>query len=188
MEIEEFKEYVKRGEALSSEEIHRFMNRMSDEARRITFRLNTAYHTPDEVRGLLSELFGYRVPESLRVFPPFYTDFGRNITVGRDVFINAGCHFQDHGGVTIGDGCQIGHNVVFATLNHGLSPEDRQNTYPAPIVLGRNVWVGSNATILQGVTIGDNAVIAAGAVVTKDVEPATIVGGVPAKVIRRIGE
>ncbi len=188
MEIEEFKEYVKRGEALSSEEIHRFMNRMSDEARRITFRLNTAYHTPDEVRGLLSELFGYRVPESLRVFPPFYTDFGRNITVGRDVFINACCHFQDHGGVTIGDGCQIGHNVVFATLNHGLSPEDRQNTYPAPIVLGRNVWVGSNATILQGVTIGDNAVIAAGAVVTKDVEPATIVGGVPAKVIRRIGQ
>lgn len=188
MEIEEFKEYVKRGEALSSEEIHQFMNRMSDEARRITFRLNTAYHTPDEVRGLLSELFGYRVPESLRVFPPFYTDFGRNITVGRDVFINACCHFQDHGGVTIGDGCQIGHNVVFATLNHGLSPEDRQNTYPAPIVLGRNVWVGSNATILQGVTIGDNAVIAAGAVVTKDVEPATIVGGVPAKVIRRIGE
>ena len=164
------------------------MNRMSDEARRITFRLNTAYHTPDEVRGLLSELFGYRVPESLRVFPPFYTDFGRNITVGRDVFINACCHFQDHGGVTIGDGCQIGHNVVFATLNHGLSPEDRQNTYPAPIVLGRNVWVGSNATILQGVTIGDNAVIAAGAVVTKDVEPATIVGGVPAKVIRRIGQ
>lgn len=188
MEIEEFKEYVKRGEALSSEEIHRFMNRMSDEARRITFRLNTAYHTPDEVRGLLSELFGYRVPESLRVFPPFYTDFGRNITVGRDVFINACCHFQDHGGVTIGDGCQIGHNVVFATLNHGLSPEDRQNTYPAPIVLGRNVWVGSNATILQGVTIGDNAVIAAGAVVTKDVEPATIVGGVPTKVIRRIGQ
>ncbi len=188
MEIEEFKEYVKRGEALSSEEIHRFMNRMSDEARRITFRLNTAYHTPDEVRGLLSELFGYRVPESLRVFPPFYTDFGRNITVGRDVFINACCHFQDHGGVTIGDGCQIGHNVVFATLNHGLSLEDRQNTYPAPIVLGRNVWVGSNATILQGVIIGDNAVIAAGAVVTKDVEPATIVGGVPAKVIRRIGQ
>ena len=188
MEIEEFKKYVKRGEALSSEEIHRFMNRMSDEARRITFRLNTAYHTPDEVRGLLSELFGYRVPESLRVFPPFYTDFGRNITVGRDVFINACCHFQDHGGMTIGDGCQIGHNVVFATLNHGLSPEDRQNTYPAPIVLGRNVWVGSNATILQGVIIGDNAVIAAGAVVTKDVEPATIVSGVPAKVIRRIGQ
>ena len=96
------------------------------------------------------------------------------------------CHFQDHGGVSLGDGCQIGHNVVFATLNHGLAPEDRQTTYPAPITLGKNVWVGSNSTILQGVTIGDNAVIAAGAVVTKDVPENTIVGGVPARIIRKI--
>lgn len=81
---------------------------------------------------------------------------------------------------------QIGHNVVFATLNHGLPPAERQTTYPAPIVLGKNVWVGSNATILQGVTIGDNAVVGAGAVVTKDVEANTIVGGVPAKLIKRI--
>ncbi len=186
MTIKEFKEYVKTGEALGTEEILGFMNRMSDEARRVTFRLNTAFHTPDEVRDLLSELFGYRVPQSLRVFPPFYADFGKNITVGENVFINACCHFQDHGGVTIGDGCQIGHNVVFATLNHGLAPENRSYTYPAPIALGRNVWVGSNATILQGVTIGDNAVVAAGAVVTKDVAANTIVGGVPARFIKRI--
>ena len=86
----------------------------------------------------------------------------------------------------IGDGCQIGHNVVFATLNHGLAPKERKSTYPAPIVLGRNVWVGSNATILQGVTIGDNAVIAAGAVVTKDVAAGTVVGGVPARFIKNI--
>ena len=90
------------------------------------------------------------------------------------------------GGVTLGDGCQIGHNVVFATLNHGIASGDRVHTYPAPIVLGKNVWVGSNATILQGVTVGDNAIIAAGAVVTKDVPADTIVGGVPAKVIRGI--
>ena len=178
MTTNEFKEYVKTRQALDTEEIHRFMDKMSNEARRITFRLNTAYHTPDEVRGLLSELFGYQVPSSFRVFPPFYTDFGKNITVGEGVFINACCHFQDHGGVIIGDGCQIGHNVVFATLNHGLPPEERQTTYPAPIVLGRNVWVGSNATILPGMTIGDNAVVGAGAVVTKDVEANTIVGGV----------
>jgi len=162
MTTNEFKEYVKTRQALDTEEIHRFMDKMSNEARRITFRLNTAYHTPDEVRGVLSELFGYQVPSSFRVFPPFYTDFGKNITVGEGVFINACCHFQDHGGVIIGDGCQIGHNVVFATLNHGLPPEERQTTYPAPIVLGRNVWVGSNATILPGVTIGDNAVVGAG--------------------------
>ena len=186
MTIDQFKEYVKTGSALASADIHRFMDEMSNAARRITFRLNTAYYNPDEVRALLSELFGYEVPASLRVFPPFYTDFGKNITIGENVFINACCHFQDHGGVVIGDGCQIGHNVVFATLNHGLSPDDRKNTYPAPIVLGKNVWVGSNSTILQGVTIGDNAVIAAGAVVAKDVEANTVVGGVPAKIIKRI--
>ena len=116
------------------------------------------------------------------------SDFGKNISVGEGVFINACCHFQDHGGVTLGDGCQIGHNVVFATLNHELQPERRGVTRPAPIVLGKKVWVGSNATILQGVTIGDNAVVAAGAVVTKDVPANTIVGGVPARVIKRIDE
>ena len=186
MTTDAFKEYVKTRRALDTEEIHRFMDDMSNEARRITFRLNTAYHTPDEVRELLSELFGYEVPESLRVFPPFYAYFGKNITVGEGVFINACCHFQDHGGVIIGDGCQIGHNVVFATLNHGLAQEDRQTTYPAPIVLGKDVWIGSNATILQGVTIGDNAVVGAGAVVMKDVEANTIVGGVPARFIKSI--
>lgn len=186
MELNEFLEYVKTGKALASDEIHELMDRMSNEARKITFRLNSAYHDPDQTRAMLSEVFGYEVPATLRVFPPFYTDFGKNIHIGENVFINACCHLQDHGGVYIGDGCQIGHNVVFATLNHGIAPEDRQNTYPAPIVLGRNVWVGSNSTILQGVTIGDNAIIAAGAVVTKDVPADTIVGGVPAKFIKKI--
>ncbi|WP_415940471.1 sugar O-acetyltransferase [Phocaeicola coprocola] len=186
MELSDFLAYAKTGRALNTTEIHQFMNDMSNEARRITFELNNAYHTPEEVRNLLSRLFGKTVDESFRVFPPFYTDFGKNITVGKNVFINACCHFQDHGGVSLGDGCQIGHNVVFATLNHGLAPEDRQTTYPAPITLGKNVWVGSNSTILQGVTIGDNAVIAAGAVVTKDVPENTIVGGVPARIIRKI--
>lgn len=186
MTTEDFKDFVKTEEALDSEEIHGFMDRMSNEARRITFLLNSAYHTPEEVRSLLSELFGYEVPSSLRVFPPLYTDYGKNITVGEGVFINACCHFQDHGGIVIGDGCQIGHNVVFATLNHELAPERRKSTRPAPIVLGKNVWVGSNATILQGVTIGDNAVVAVGAVVNKDVAPNTVVGGVPAKFIKRI--
>ena len=186
MLLNEFLSWVKTGKALGTDEIHALMGEMSEEARRVTFRLNSSYHTPEEVRELLSELFGYKVPESLRVFPPFYSDFGKNIHVGENVFINACCHFQDHGGVTIGDGCQIGHNVVFATLNHGLQPEERGITYPAPIVLGKNVWVGSNSTILQGVTIGDNAVIAAGAVVTRDVEAGTIVGGVPARFIKRI--
>ena len=186
MTVQEFKEYMEEYQALSSAEVRQFMHDMSDEARRITFNLNTAYRSQDEIRQLLSRLFGYEVPRMLRVFLPFYTDFGKNIQIGENVFINACCHFQDHGGITIGDGCQIGHCVVFATLNHGIAPEDRMHTYPAPIVLGKNVWIGSNATILQGVTIGDNAIIGAGAVVTSDVEANTIVGGVPAKFIKHI--
>lgn len=186
MELDRFLTYVTTGKALNTEEIHRFMDKMSDEARRITFELNGSYHTQEEVRALLSRLFGHDVDSSLRVFPPFYTDFGKNIHIGKNVFINACCHFQDHGGVTLGDGCQIGHNVVFATLNHGMAPEDRGTTYPAPIRLGKNVWVGSNATILQGVSIGDNSIVAAGAVVTRDVPENVIVAGVPAKIIKTI--
>lgn len=186
MTLKEFLDYVPTRGPLNTEGMHRLMNEMSEEARRVTFRLNSAWHSQEEIRTLLGELFGRPVPDTLRVFPPFYSDFGKNIHVGENVFINACCHFQDHGGVTLGDGCQIGHNVVFATLNHGLEPADRGTTYPAPIVLGRNVWVGSNATILQGVTIGDNAVVAAGAVVSRDVPANTIVGGVPARIIKRI--
>ena len=120
MTLEEFKSFAKTGKPFNTEEIHQFMDKMGGEARKITFRLNSAYHTPEEIRAILSELFGKAVPATLRVFPPFYTDFGKNIEVGENVFINACCHFQDHGGVRIGDGCQIGHNVVFATLNHFL--------------------------------------------------------------------
>ena len=174
MTLNDFLEAVKTGEPLDTAEIHQLMDDMSNEARRITFRLNSAYHTPGEVRAVLSELFGYKVPDTF------------SIHVGEGVFINACCHFQDHGGVTLGDGCQIGHNVVFATLNHFIEAEKRKLTYSAPIVLGKNVWVGSNATILQGVTIGDNAVVGAGAVVTQDIPANAVAVGVPAKVIKRI--
>lgn len=172
MELNEFKEHVRHRRILDTREIYEFMDRMSDEARKITFSLNAAYHDQEEVRSLLSELFGYEVPATLKVFPPFYTDFGKNIRIGENVFIN--------------DCCQIGHNVVFATLDHGLGPDDRRKMHPSPIVLGRNVWVGSNATILRGVTVGDNSVIAAGAVVTKDVPAGSVVGGVPAEIIKKL--
>lgn len=186
MELEAFLQHIKERKPLNTPEIYEFMNRASDEARRITFELNGAYHSMPEVRDLLARLFGKPVDPSFRVFPPFYTDFGKNITVGKNVFINACCHFQDQGGITLGDNCLVGHNVVFATLNHGFAPEERQSMLPAPIVVGRNVWIGSNSTILQGVTIGDNSIIAAGSVVTKDVPANAIVAGVPARFIRSI--
>lgn len=186
MELEAFLQHVKERKPLNTPEIYEFMNRASDEARRITFELNGAYHSMPEVRDLFTRLFGKPVDPSFRVFPPFYTDFGKNITVGKNVFINACCHFQDQGGITLGDNCLVGHNVVFATLNHGFAPEERQSMLPAPIVVGRNVWIGSNSTILQGVIIGDNSIIAAGSVVTKDVPANAIVAGVPARFIRSI--
>ena len=186
MILNEFLTYARTGQALDTPDIHRFMDEMSDAARRITFRLNRDYHTPDEVRALLSELFGYRVPDTFRVFPPFYTDFGRNIHVGKKVFINSCCQFQDQGGIFIGDNCLIGHSVVMATLNHDLNPEKRQNLRHKPIRIGNGVWIGARAVILSGVTIGDNAVVAAGAVVAKDVPANTIVGGVPARIIKGI--
>jgi acetyltransferase-like isoleucine patch superfamily enzyme len=186
MELEAFLQHVKERKPLNTPEIYEFMNRASDEARRITFELNGAYHSMPEVRDLFARLFGKPVDPSFRVFPPFYTDFGKNITVGKNVFINACCHFQDQGGITLGDNCLVGHNVVFATLNHGFAPEERQSMLPAPIVVGRNVWIGSSSTILQGVTIGDNSIIAAGSVVTKDVPANAIVAGVPARFIRSI--
>lgn len=186
MTLESFLEHVNQRKPLNTPEFFQFLNEMNDEARRITAELNNAYHNMDEIRELFSRLSGKPVDPSFRIFPPFYTDFGKNIHVGKNVFINACCHFQDQGGITLGDDCLIGHNVVFATLNHFIEPAERASMHPAPIVLGKKVWVGSNSTILQGVTIGDNSIIAAGSVVTKDVPANTIVGGVPARILRHL--
>ena len=169
-------------------EVHQFMHGVSQEALRITAEINSGYHTPEELRALFSRLTGQPVDESFGMFPPFYTDCGKNIHVGKNVFLNMGCKFQDQGGIFIGDGALIGHNVVLATLNHVMSPKDRSSMVPAPILIGKNVWIGANATVLPGVTIGDGAIVAAGAVVTKDVPENTVVGGVPAKIIRTISE
>lgn len=191
MNLKAFLEHMNHGFPVPGEseihpEIHRFMTELAYEAMRITAELNGAYHEPEEIRTLFSKLIGKPVDESFGLFPPFYTDCGKNISIGKHVFINSGCRFQDQGGITIGDGALIGHNVVLATLNHDLAPEKRSTIHPAPIVIGRNVWIGASATIVPGVTVGDNAVIAAGAVVTKDVPANTIAGGVPAKVIKQI--
>lgn len=185
METQEFLDYMKRGGNIDgSSEMHCIMRRLSFEAMKITAKLNASYHEPEEICALFSKLIGKPVDESFTLFPPFTTDCGKNITVGKNIFINSGCRFQDQGGITIGDGVLIGHNVVLATLNHDFAPEKRSSLHPAPVLIGKNVWIGSNSTILPGVTIGDGAVVAAGAVVTKDVAAGAVVGGVPARVIR----
>ncbi|MDU7030512.1 MULTISPECIES: DapH/DapD/GlmU-related protein [Robinsoniella] len=187
MELKEFLEFMDSGKTITGgTKIHAYMHMLSQEALKLTAELNGCYHAPDEIRGLMGQLTGKPVDESFCLFPPFYTDCGKNLTFGKNVFLNSGCKFQDQGGISIGDGSLIGHNVVLATLNHSLDPEHRGDLIPAPIRIGKNVWIGSNAVVLAGVTIGDGAVIAAGAVVTKDVPGKTIAGGVPARVMKAI--
>ena len=189
MDLEAFLDHLNQGKKVQGgSEAHQFMHGVSREALRITAEINGRYHEPEELRALFSELIGRPVDESFGLFPPFYTDCGKNIHVGKQVFINMGCKFQDQGGIFIGDGSLIGHNVVLATLNHAIPPEDRSSMLPAPIRIGRHVWIGANATVLPGVTIGDGAIIAAGAVVTRDVPENAIVGGVPARIMRQFKE
>lgn len=168
--------------------LHEVMHHASQEAMRITAELNGGYHPPERVRELLSQLIGAPVDDSVTLFPPFSTDFGKGIRIGTGVFINSGCRFQDQGGITIGDRCLIGHNAVFATLNHDLDPRRRADLHPAPIVLGDNVWIGANVIVLPGVTIGDNAVIGAGSLVTKDIPANAVAVGSPARIVRHLAD
>ena len=187
MNLEEFLEYLNSGkEVIGNSDVHQYMTELSDEAMRLSYELNNKYNPPERVNELFFKLINKPINKTFRLFPPFYTNCGKNIILGDNVFINSCCHFQDQGGITIGNNVLIGHNVVIATLNHNQNPELRASIIPKPVKIGNNVWIGSNATILPGVTISDGAIIAAGAVVTKDVKKNSIVGGNPAKLIKEI--
>jgi acetyltransferase-like isoleucine patch superfamily enzyme len=187
MTITEYKDYIASGQKVEAgSEAHLLMHWASSEAQKITVKLNNEFHEPKEIRSLLSELWGTDVPVSVGMFPPFYTDFGKNTIVGERTFINAGCKFQDQGGIYIGNDCLLGHNATLCTINHAQDPDRRGDMEFHPIHIEDKVWLGANVTILPGVTIGEGAIVAAGAVVTKDVPPRTIVGGIPAKVIKKI--
>ena len=187
MTTEEFIRIMDSGDVIpGGSPIHAKMHELSQEAIRITMEINNSYHNHEEIIALMSELTGTEIDESFGLFPPFYTDCGKNMRFGKRVFINSGCKFQDQGGITIGDDVLVGHNCVIATLNHAMDPDRRADMIPAPVKIGDKVWIGANVTILQGVTIGEGAVIAAGAVVNKDVPARTVVGGIPAKVLKEI--
>ena len=187
MNTTEFLDYMNSGKYVEAGSLaHLCMTRLSFEAMQITSKINNSFHEPQELRELFSQLIGKEVDEGFGLFPPFTTDCGKNITIGKNVFINSGCRFQDQGGITIGDNALIGHNVVIATLNHDMNPEKRGSLIPSPVKIGDRVWIGAGAIILPGVTIGNNAVIGAGSVVTKDVPANTVAVGSPAKVIRSI--
>lgn len=151
----------------------------------LSVQLNASTHI-DAVRERLGRIIGSSIDNSTRIFAPFFTNFGQFITLGKNVFINHACSFLDMGGITIQDDVLIGPKVNLITENHPLDPADRQALLLKPILIKRNAWIGAAATILPGVTIGENAVVAAGAVVSKDVPANTVVGGIPAKIIKAI--
>lgn len=148
-------------------------------------KLNTA-NNADEIRKYLGEIIGEKVDESTTVFTPFYTNVGRFIRLGRNVFINHACSFLDLGGITIEDGVMIGPRVNITSENHPVEIADRKTLVPGAVVVKRNAWIGGAASIMPDVTIGENAVVAAGAVVTKNVPDNKVVAGVPAKVVKEL--
>ena len=152
---------------------------------KLSVELNTSTDV-DQIRERLSEITGIELDKSITVFPPFHTNVGRFIKIGKNVFINHACSFLDLGGITIEDEVLIGPKVNLITENHPLNPADRKTLICKPILIKRNAWIGAAATILPGVIIGENAVVAAGAIVSKDVPANTVVGGVPAKMIKTI--
>jgi len=158
----------------------------------ITATLNRlTFNDADEIWALFSELIGKKVDESFLLIPPFYTAGGEEIRVGHNVFVNQNCTFYDLGGLDIADDVMIGPNVSIITTGHPLEPSQRRAAtigMRMPIVIEKRVWIAASATIIGGVTVGENSVIAAGSVVTKDVPPNTLVGGNPARVIRSIGD
>lgn len=139
-----------------------------------------------EARSILGEITGQKIDESTTIFPPFTTNLGKFTRIGKDVFINHGCSFLDLGGITIEDNVLIGPQVKLVTENHPLDPAQRQGLIGKPILIKKNAWIGAGATILPGVTLGENSVVAAGAVVSKDVPANTVVGGIPAKILKTI--
>lgn len=152
---------------------------------KLSSSLNTA-SSIDEIRRRLGDIIGNKIDPSTRVFIPFYTNFGRHISIGKNVFINHACTFLDLGGITIEDEVQIGPKVNLITENHPLDTTDRKSLDLGRIHIKRNAWLGAASTVLPGVIVGENAVVAAGAVVTKDVPDNTLVAGIPAKVIKKI--
>jgi acetyltransferase-like isoleucine patch superfamily enzyme len=139
-----------------------------------------------EINKIFSELIGNEVDETFFLIPPFYTDFGENISIGKNVFVNHACTFMDRGGILLEDNVLIGPKVNLITTNHPINPAQRRATISNRIVIKKNAWIGANVTILAGVTVGENSVVAAGAVVSKNVPDNTIVGGIPARIIRSI--
>lgn len=179
-------ERLRNGEVIPSDDPQAYLLREASYAtKKLLIQMNNS-SDPAEIRDLLSRITGSEIEESVAVFTPLYINYGKHTRIGKNVFINFDCTFLDLGGIILEDNVLIAPKVSLLSEGHPLDPENRHALVPKPIHIKKNAWIGAGATILQGVTIGENAVVAAGAVVSKDVPDNTIAGGIPAKIIRTI--
>lgn len=179
-------ERLKAGETISPKDSQSYkLREESYNTKKLLLQMNNTAD-PNEIRNLLSQITGTEIDESVAVFTPLHINYGKHTRIGKNVFINFDCVFLDLGGITIEDDVFIAPKVSLLSEGHPVSPEDRHSLVPNPIHIKKNAWIGAGATILPGVTIGENSVVAAGAVVPRDVPDNTIVGGIPAKTIKTI--
>lgn len=162
------------------------VDKMVEQNAELTTQINQSYHTPDQRRALFSRVFGYQLPDSTNISAPFNTDFGRHTFIKDNVFINKDCLFVDLGGIWIDEGVLIGPRVNLITVNHVEKPTQRKNLITKSIHIHKHAWLGMGVTVLPGVTIGENAIVGAASVVTKDVAANTVVVGSPARKIREV--
>ena len=179
-------ERITNKEILKDSELYKEIQLLKADNERLVMDLNSHYRKPDEVNQLLAKMTDKHVNQTNRISLPFYTDFGKHIHFGRNIFINQNVTFVDLGGIYIEDNVLIGPMSRIVTVNHLIEPEKREGLWVKPVRIKRNVWLGANVTILPGVTVGENSIVSADATVTKDVPSNVIVAGTPAKIIKHI--
>lgn len=186
MEAKSIFERLQKGESISPEDPQAYkMREASYATKKLLLQMNSA-SDPAVINELLGRITGSEIDKSVAVFTPLYINYGKHTRIGKNVFINFDCTFLDLGGITIEDGVLIAPKVSLLSESHPVSPKNRHTLIPKPIHIKENAWIGAGATILQGVTIGENSIVAAGAVVNEDVPPNVVVAGVPAKIVKEI--
>ena len=177
---------LKSGETIPADDPDFYrLSQASEQAIAELVNLNASKSLVD-IHKALSQLIGTSVDESTMLYTPFSINYGKNLKLGKNIFINQNCQMLDLGGITIEDGVMIGPRVTIISETHPLDPALRKSLIGKLVTIKENAWIGANATILPGVTVGKNAVVGAGAVVTKDVPDNAVVTGVPAQIIKSI--
>ena len=186
METTDIFERLSKGETVlpNDPEAYR-MREASFATKKLLVQMNNSTEA-ETIRSFLSQITGTEIDQTVTVFTPLHINYGKHTKIGKNVFINFDCVFLDLGGITIEDNVLIAPKVSLLTEGHPTSITDRHSLIPKPIHIKKNAWIGANATILQGVTIGENAIVAAGSVVSKDVPDNVVVGGIPAKILKTI--